>query len=113
MYALWFLDRQEGSYRYIAFSDFSSDGRLMQGLNDDNEQAQAMLKKALESAFQRGTLLQVLPEGMEIDKALFFLNSPRGRAACDAFHKGSWVPDNSPRISASLEGERAEHISTV
>ena len=84
LYALWFLDRQEGQARYVTFKDFADDQRLMKGLGNTAETACEALKNGLERACQRGSLIRALAEGQDADKALYFLNSPRGRAAVQA-----------------------------
>jgi DnaD/phage-associated family protein len=44
---------------------------------------------------QRGSLLQAQKDGA----ALYFLNSPRGRAAAEAFAKGTWSPSAAASIA--------------
>jgi DnaD/phage-associated family protein len=58
---------------------------------------------ALEKAVKRGSLLAALPPAtsqaiQDQEAPLYFLNSPRGRAAAAAFAKGQWQPD--ARVSA-------------
>jgi DnaD/phage-associated family protein len=55
---------------------------------------------ALARAVQRGTLLQASPPSKtsadrKESETLYFLNSPRGRAAAQAFSQGSWQPGAS------------------
>ena len=69
LHALWRFEHMEGRVRFLREQDFA-------GILPDPA---AGLKKAV----QRGSLLQV-----EKDAAVFyFLNSPRGRAAAEAFAK--------------------------
>jgi DNA replication protein len=98
LYALWFLDRLEAKIRYLTYSDFSEDERLVAGLAPDG------LDAALERAVQRGTLLRVAPEKGGKESAVFFLNSARGRAAVQSIERGEWQPGEHP--SGSLEVER-------
>jgi DNA replication protein len=100
LYAFWALDRQEESVRYLTLADFSGDERFLQGL------AGADLADALERAVQRGVLLRALPRGGAAQDALFFLNSPRGRAALKAVEQGSWEPSARSQPVATLEAER-------
>jgi DnaD/phage-associated family protein len=106
LYALWFLDQQEGQARYVAYQDFTSDRRLMKGLGTTSEAASEELTNALERACQRGTLIRALVEGQDPEKALYFLNSPRGRAAVKAWQQGKWSPDQAEHLPAALAVER-------
>jgi DnaD/phage-associated family protein len=70
LYALWRFEHMEGRVRFLKAEDFA------ECVPDPGP--------ALEKAVQRGSLLQV-----EKDAAiLYFLNSPRGRAAAEAFAQG-------------------------
>ncbi|TLN10763.1 DnaD domain protein, partial [bacterium] len=61
---------------------------------------------ALERAVLRGTLLRVKLQGGETEEALYFLNSPRGRAAIRALQAGEWTPPSGLRPLATLADER-------
>jgi DNA replication protein len=121
LYALWFLDRQEGPLRYLALNDFSSDRSLMEGLrvglqkpgeltgglSEDNEDSlRAALLDALDRATRRGTLLRAIPPGKAADETVFFLNSPRGRAALQSLMQGEWMPGLEGKVPAVLALER-------
>lgn len=101
LYAIWFLDRQEGDVRYITFVDFQSDPALLGGLSS----AEGGLIHGLQRAVERGSLLQALPPDVPLQEALFFLNTVRGRAALKAWREGKWQPDAS-RPAAGLKDER-------
>ncbi len=98
LYAIWFLDRLEAPVRYITYADFAGDERLIQGMGD------ASLPDALERAVQRGTLLKA--QAGSLEDAIFFLNTPRGRAAVQAIQKGEWQPNLQEHPPVSLEVER-------
>jgi len=102
LYALWFLDRLEAAVRYLTDEDFASEDLLIQGLG------QGGLDDALERAVKRGTLLSVQVgggSGTPAD-ALFFLNTPRGRAAVQAIQNGQWQPQIQDHPPVSLDVER-------
>ena len=100
LYTLWFLERMEGKVRYLSLADYAGDRRLVESLGPDG------LADALERAVQRGTLLHVrVGEGKQAEE-LYFLNSPRGRAAVEAIQKGEWTPGEQPAADLRLEGER-------
>ena len=103
LYALWYLDKMEGSVRYLRQSDFSSDTRLMQGLEPD---ADRFLEDALQRAVARGSLLKAELPGEKGPQAFYFLNSPRGRAAVDAIARGAWQPSGDPQQPIALDLER-------
>jgi DnaD/phage-associated family protein len=69
LYALWRFEHMESRVRFLREQDFA-------GIVPDPG-------LALEKAVQRGSLLQI----QKNTKSLFFLNSPRGRAAAEAFAK--------------------------
>jgi DNA replication protein len=83
LYALWRIGNMEGRLHYLRGQDFT-----------------ACLPEpgpALEKAVQRGSLLKALPpakgQAQKKASALYFLNSPRGRAAAASFAQGQWQPD--------------------
>jgi len=86
LYALWRFEHMEGRLRFLQEEDFS-DCRLDTA-------------RALEKAVARGTLLRV-----QQDRQLFyFLNSPRGRAAAEAFSMSPGkVPEESKHRSPPSE----------
>ncbi len=102
LYAIWFLDRLEAPIRYLTYTDFAEDERLMQGLGKHG------LADALERAVQRGTLLKVYASAGDDrpESAFYFLNTPRGRAAVKAIQSGEWRPNLEEHPPVSLEVER-------
>jgi DnaD/phage-associated family protein len=106
LYAFWALDRQEGKIRFLTVQDFAADRHFMGGLGRTREAALDALTDALERAAGRGTLLKAQPVDGTADQAVYFLNSPRGRAALEALQHGEWSPDGIARASAALDMER-------
>lgn len=77
LFFLWRAQHMEGPFRALCQTDFEEKAL---GLSADEVAA------GLEKAIQRGSILKV-----EHDADVFyFLNSPRGRAAAEAFAKGNW-----------------------
>lgn len=103
LYAFWLLDRMEGEFRFFRQSDLAQDERLLEGLGKNRTQALAQLQHGLERAVQRGSLLKVNTGGEE---SLYFLNSPRGRAAVAALQNGEWSPEEIQRPEVRLTLER-------
>jgi DNA replication protein len=89
LYAIWWIDHTEGPFRALCETDFEAD-KL--GL------AAKQISHGLEKAIQRGSLLRSQHEA----EVFYFLNSPRGRAAAEAFAKGEWR-ESGRIMSAPLE----------
>ncbi len=100
LYAFWFLDRLETPVRYLTYEDFAEDELLVQSLGAEG------LDAALERAIQRGTLLKAQVRGQEWKEAIFFLNTPRGRAAVQAIQNGQWRPILEEHPPLTLDVER-------
>jgi DNA replication protein len=100
LYAFWFLDRLEAPVRYITHADFAGDEILKASLKQED------LENCLERASQRGTLLKVIARGTGPENTLYFLNTPRGRAAVEAIQSGTWQPDLTDHPPVSLDIER-------
>jgi DNA replication protein len=106
LYALWFLDRQEGQIRFLTLADFTGDRKLLAGLSPFDEEAHRALDDALARAVERGTLLAAAVKSQDQDLTLYFLNSARGRAALKALQNGEWSPEMGNRAVVALELER-------
>jgi DNA replication protein len=75
IYILWRVQHMEGSYRALRESDFDAKGL---GLSADD------VHLGIEKAVKRGIMLRSQNEA----DVFYFLNSPRGRAAAQAFVQG-------------------------
>ena len=86
LHALWRFEHMEGRVRFLREQDFSK--------------CVTDTAPALEKAVARGTLIRVQKEAA----AFYFLKSPRGRAAAEAFAKNQGnVPDRSAPQALPLE----------
>ncbi len=92
VYFFWRLDQMEGAFRCLRRSDLTADERLLNSLGQTPALALKALDEALGKAVQRGALLSASLTLAEGEETLYFLNSPRGRAALQAIQKGSWRP---------------------
>jgi DnaD/phage-associated family protein len=88
LYAFWALARKPAEARYLRLSELAAD-RLLRASFAGSE---ADLAAALERCVVRASLLRVRPPGGAIDEALYFLNTPRGRAAAEGLARGAWTP---------------------
>ncbi len=74
LHALWRIGNMDGGVHFLRQADF--------------REIVAQPESALEKAVKRGILIRAQRE----TQTLYFLNSPRGRAAAEAFVQGSWNP---------------------
>jgi DNA replication protein len=107
LYALWQLEKMGTEVRYLQLDDFLADEIFMLGMGPTPHEAQAGLMEALSLAVRRGTFLQVSVE-LEKERSLYFLNTPRGRAAVKAIQNGDWRPSDDPRLPVELVPERPD-----
>jgi len=77
LYFLWRIEHMEGPFRALCETDFDAKDI---GLNVEET------KSGQEKAVRRGSILRSQHEA----DVFYFLNSPRGRAAAEAFAKGQW-----------------------
>ncbi len=89
LYAIWRIEHLQGPFRALCSTDFEPRDL---GLAPDE------VASGLEKAVQRGSLLKATHQA----DVFYFLNSPRGRAAAEAFAKGQWR-DSARILSAPLE----------
>ena len=90
MYIFWRLERLEGPFRYLRFTELAQDAQLVQSMGKDPERAHSNLVTDLRRAVKHGTLLQAEIPGDGEQERIICLNSPRGRAAMDAIRRGEW-----------------------
>ena len=94
LFFLWQAQHMEGPYRALKKADFET-GKL--GLTPDET------AYGLKKAVQRGTILKVEQEA----EALYFLNSPRGRAAAQELTPGEKPKTEELAQEQAQEGEEA------
>jgi DNA replication protein len=95
LYAIWRIEHIEGKFHALCETDFETES-----LGLDVER----IKLGLEKAVERGTLLRSQHEA----DVFYFLNSPRGRLAAEAFAKGQWR--ESARIFSAPSASRKSNI---
>lgn len=84
LFAIRALANKEGTYRWLTRRELEADQGLLSALGGSTA-----LSAGLDRAVSRGTLLLVRID----DRDVYFLNSPRGRAAIDALDRGEWRPE--------------------
>jgi len=90
-YFLWRIEHMDGPFRALCETDFDAKDL---GLSVEE------ILSGLEKAIKRGSILKSTHEA----EVFYFLNSPRGRAAAEAFAKGQWR--ESARILSTPPVER-------
>jgi len=91
LHVLWRLRQQRGTMRYLRLDDLVSDDVLLSSLAETSggEGPTRVLRSALGRAVERGTLLRVEPPEEAGTGALYFANTPKGRAAVEAISRGA------------------------
>jgi DNA replication protein len=105
LYAFWQLDHMEGTFRCLRRSDFSGDVKFMSGLGANPKEAESQLDAALDRAVVDAILLKAILH-LESDEILYFLNTPKGRAAVQAIEQGRWKPSGDEQMPIELALER-------
>lgn len=106
VYFFWRLERMEGTFRYMRKADFTSDADFMMGFGVTEVEAITALDEALQRAVARGTLLEATIPVEDGEEGLFFLNSPKGRAALKAIQQGEWRPSGEVERPVEFGPER-------
>lgn len=103
LYVFWRLERMEGAFRYMRFSDLVKDPGMVELLGKTPDTSHSAIESALHKAVKRGTLLQA--EVKETQEKIICLNSARGRAAIKAIQEGEWrtVISSTPAAEAYTE----------
>jgi DNA replication protein len=103
LYAIWFINNQEGPMRFITTTDFSSDTKMMSSLGKDPE---AVLADSLERAVLRGTFLKFSSTSDDLGAIVYFLNSSRSRSIIKSLEQGRLTLDVNNNSRTALEYER-------
>jgi len=105
LYTFWRLDHMEGAFRYLRRTDFTSDAQFMSGLDTSPQAAESQLDTSLDRAVVDGILLKAVIK-LETDETLYFLNTPKGRAAVQAIKQGRWQTTGDEQMPIELALER-------
>jgi len=90
LYALWRIEHMDGPFRAMCQTDLEVEAL---GLSADE------IASGVAKAVERGSLLKSVHEA----DIFYFLNSPRGRAAAEAFAKGNWRESAQVRSAPPME----------
>ncbi len=105
LYVFWRLERMEGPFRYIRFSDLMKDAAFVQSMGRKPDGAHNALEAAVQKALRRGTLLQAEPDLKGEPEKIICLNSPKGRALVESIRRGAWRLPESQVQAADIYSE--------
>jgi len=101
LYAFWALNQKEGTFRCLRQAELAADALLLEGLRTQGTSPEQALREALDRAVARGTFLQASFDAAEGAQAVYFLNTPKGRAGVQAVERGEWRPDTEAVYQAA------------
>jgi DNA replication protein len=106
LYIFWRFNRMEGPIRFLRLTAILTDSSFMSGLDISKNSATDELLDSLQRAVKRGIILEAeLRYEDKLDK-IYFLNSPKGRAALRALQSGKWHPmDQDLELTSELTDE--------
>ena len=82
------LQQKRGYPKYVTYGELVSDRTLMDGIKNTSNAPPEALRRALELATARGTLLHLAVEGENGQEALYFVNDEAGRQAIGKLRGG-------------------------
>jgi DnaD/phage-associated family protein len=88
LHILWLLAHRRTYPRFVTFRELRRDENLLSGLRALGEEPEVSLRRGLDLARERGTLLQLVVEGQGGTHELYFLNSERDRQAISRIERG-------------------------
>jgi DNA replication protein len=91
LHVMALLYRKKGYPRYIRLAELLEDAALMEGLRSGPDSPEAALRRGLEMAAGRGTLLRLALEGDGAAEEIYFLNDKAGRQAVSRIKNGQIV----------------------
>jgi DnaD/phage-associated family protein len=103
LYAFWALARKASAFRYLRLEELTADRLLLQSYGEAGN-AEAELAEALERCVARGTLLRV--RAHDEGETVYFLNTPKGRAAASGLARGDWRPGGEGAAPVELLVDR-------
>jgi DnaD/phage-associated family protein len=82
------LYRKKGSPRFISYGELAADESLMKSLNRSEESPEEVLRKALEKAVGRGTLLGIPVHKDDVPEDIYLLNTQSNRELAEKIESG-------------------------
>ena len=110
LHVLWRLGQQSGGVRCVHSADLSSDPVLRSSLGDARPE---VLACALRRAVERGTLLEANTDTGGSHTAIYFANTPKGRASFEAFSSNEGCEDIVPAVRSNVYRLYEENIGLL
>ena len=102
LYMFWSLNRQRGYPRYLTSAELEAESLLLSSLRScqgaDGDDPRTALRKALDKAVARGTLLRLSISDETGQTHYIFLNTPQGRRAIEDVRKGELILETTGYI---------------
>ena len=105
LYVFWRLDRMEGGFRCLRFSDLVKEASKILSKRSKSITRRAALENSLQKAVDRGTLLQADASPNGKPEKIICLNSARGRALMEAIQRGEWRGSRSMNETEDIFAE--------
>jgi len=106
LYVFWLIEQRRDHPPYVDFEELASDPLLLRALETYETTASEALRRGLERAVSRGTLLRARIQVNGQERELYFLNSDRGRKALQMAQKGQLALEGTTEYSITLEKSR-------
>lgn len=111
LYCLWRVQVREGDLLYLKEDEILSDQDFVAGFSESDDDSPSRIKKALERAVSRGSLLMTKTRGERSDHILYFANTERSLQAIRGLQSGLW--DINDSISSAISTAPRESIFSV
>jgi DnaD/phage-associated family protein len=106
LYCFWRLQRKDEQTPYVWEREIVSDKVFSAGMGSSESDRLDALRRGLERATARGTLLKAEAQRKGKSEALYFMNTERGRAMAQGIADGKWQPEDDPSVLLDLRIER-------
>ena len=89
LFAFWLLEIQERDPKHLILNDFLTQKNIQESFKSKkNISSEKRIRNALEKTVQAGILIQLNPQAETQSETIYFINSPKGRAAAEALANG-------------------------
>ena len=114
LYVIYALGRRKGYPHFVTERELAADSALAASLGDGSqEDIEARLRRGLEAAVERGSLLRLEIEHDGRVESLVFLNSPSSRRAIDLMRRGELAagrPLGPPRAAPAARQDNVYRL---
>ncbi len=114
LHILEVIYRKRGYPRFTTYNELLSNKSLMSGLKQETELPEEILRKALEMATQRGTILHIVLNRENVPVDVYFLNNEANRQVIARIQSGEFqLSGLKAEVPAHVEPEEQPDIFTV